>query len=966
MIKFSQIEKKILEFWDKNKIFEKSLKKEHPKGDFIFYDGPPFATGSPHYGHIVASLMKDIAPRYYTMRGYRVERKWGWDCHGLPIENIVEQELKLNSRKDIEELGVDKFNESCRSKVLLYAEEWKKVIHRLGRWVDIENDYKTMDKDFMESVWWVFKTLWDEDLIYEDYKSMHICPRCETTLSQSEVSQGYLDVKDLAVTVKFELENEPGTYILAWTTTPWTLPGNTALALGEEIDYVRIKSATNKKEFYIISKVYYEENKEKFGEITKELKGKDLIDKKYKPLFDYFLNKDLENKENLYTIHIADFVTAEDGTGIVHIAPAFGEDDMNLGKQKNLAFIQHVKMNGQFTEDVVDFAGEEVRPKQDSQQTDKRIIKYLEEKNLLFDKEEYEHSYPHCWRCDTPLLNYATSSLFVRVTQIKQKLLENAKKIHWVPIHLKKGRFGKWLEGARDWSISRQRFWGSVIPLWICEKCGEKHVFGSIQELEEISGEKINDLHKHFVDKISFKCKKCSGKMKRTPDVLDCWFESGSMPYAQMHYPFENKEKFENNFPAEFIAEGVDQTRAWFYYLHVLSTAIKNKPAYKNVVANGIVLDSNGKKMAKKLRNYPDPMKVMENYGSDAMRYYFAASSVMKAEDLNFSEEELKEQIRFFTTLYNVFTFYQMFETNEVRKSKKQNSLNILDQWILAKVNVLTENITERMNKYDINSVREIPEFINDLSVWYIRRSRNRFKNEDNMDKQEALIVLHYVLLRLSFLMAPFMPFFAEYLYKELKGEKESVHLENWPSPDKNLIKENILSQMEIIRKICELGHNLRAQAGIRVRQPLSQIVISGVKISKELEELIKAELNIKEVVFTEKLPSGKIWQINQETETKVAINTEINSELKKQGILRELVRQINSLRKQAGLTKDDLIEVYYQVNNKEIEEVLDKYQKELKKETVSKAITKGSSDDVLVQKQVKIEEELIVLVLKK
>ncbi|GAF80499.1 unnamed protein product, partial [marine sediment metagenome] len=478
-----EIEKRILEFWNKNKIFEKSLKKKSPKGDFVFYDGPPFATGTPHYGHIVASLIKDIVPRYWTMQGYRVERKWGWDCHGLPIENIVEEELKLKDKKDIEKTGVDKFNETCRSKVLTYAKEWQKVVGRLGRWVDMDNAYKTMDLDYMESIWWVFKQLWDKKLIYKGHKSMHVCPRCETTLSQSEVTQGYKDVKDIAVTIKFELEDEPGTFVLAWTTTPWTLIGNVALAVNKDIDYVKFKY---KDEIYITSKKDFDDYDK--GKILKKFKGKELVGKKYKPLFNYY------SEENLYTIQSADFVDVEEGTGIVHIAPAFGEDDINLGREKNLPFIQHVNMDGRIKKQAKDFAGLEVRPKDDSLSTDKKIVNYLGKK--VFFKEEYTHSYPHCWRCDSPLLNYATDSWFVNVLKIKDEILENAKDINWVPKHVKEGRFGKWLEGIKDWSISRQRFWGSVMPIWICDKCDEKEIFGSIKELEKASGAKIKDLHK--------------------------------------------------------------------------------------------------------------------------------------------------------------------------------------------------------------------------------------------------------------------------------------------------------------------------------------------------------------------------------------------------------------------------------------------------------------------------------------
>jgi isoleucyl-tRNA synthetase len=625
--KHLELEAKVRAFWEANGIFEQSVQKDAPNGEFVFYDGPPFATGTPHYGHIVSSLMKDVVPRYWTMNGYSVSRRWGWDCHGLPIENIVEKELGISNKRQIIEMGVDKFNEICRTKVLSYIDAWREMVRKLGRWVDMDNDYKTLDLFFMESVWWVFKQLYDKDLIYEGYRSMFICPRCETTLSQSEVSEGYKDIKDLSVVVKFELVDEPNTFVLAWTTTPWTLPGNVALAVNPEMDYIKVDTGTEK---LIISKLEHEK-KSVDSNVIETIKGKNLVGKKYKPLFDYYsVDEKLPNRENGWKIYAADFVTEGEGTGIVHIAPAFGEDDLNLGKKENLPFVQHVGMDGVMKAEIKDFAGLHVKPIEDVAATDVAIIKYLAAKNLLFAKEKYEHSYPHCWRCDTPLINYATSSWFVAVTKIKDKMLETAKEINWSPDYIKEGRFGNWLEGARDWSISRQRFWASVMPIWRCDDCKEIRVFGSVKELEEASGQSVTDLHKHIVDKIELPCK-CGKTMKRIPDVLDTWFDSGSMPFAQMHYPFENEERFKNNFPAKFIAEGIDQTRCWFYYLHVIASALEEKPAFLNVIVNGTVLAEDGKKMSKKLSNYPDTNLVFDKYGADALRAYMLAAPVMQA-----------------------------------------------------------------------------------------------------------------------------------------------------------------------------------------------------------------------------------------------------------------------------------------------------------------------------------------------
>ncbi|MDD5071194.1 MAG: isoleucine--tRNA ligase [Patescibacteria group bacterium] len=966
------MEEEILNFWEKNRIFEKSVKNPpRPQGgksplppfakggikDYVFYDGPPFATGTPHYGHIVASLMKDIVPRYWTMKGFRIERKWGWDCHGLPIENIVEKEMGTKSKKDIEEKGIDKFNEQCCSKVLEYAKDWEKAIRRMGRWVDMKNSYRTMDLDYMESIWWVFKELWNKELIYKDYRSMHICPRCETTLSQSEVAEGYKMVKDLSVIVKFEItnktpltpayrtgrpllkggENEAKVYLLAWTTTPWTLIGNVALAIGEDIDYRMVES---EGEYYIFANEMLPEIQEKSGKkfkmITK-IKSEELIGEKYKPLFDYYTkDKNLENLENGWKVYAADFVTTEEGTGIVHIAPAFGEDDMNLGKDKNLPFIQHVGMDGVIKDEAKDFAGLHVKPADDITATDVEIIKYLAKKGLLFAKEKYEHSYPHCWRCDTPLLNYATSSWFVNITKIKPRMLELAKKINWTPKHIKAGRFGNWLEGARDWSISRQRFWASVIPIWECDKCDKRKVIGSVKELEDLGGEKVDDLHKHIVDKITFACD-CGGKMTRVPDVLDCWFESGSMPYAQMHYPFANKEKFEKNFPAEFIAEGIDQTRAWFYYLHAIATGIKDSHAFKNVIANGIVLAEDGKKMAKKLQNYPDPMEVMEKYGADPLRYYLCASPVMKADNINFSEKDMAEQTRFFNILLNVLSFYKMFAVDlKVENLEKKDLVNVLDKWITARLEQTKQIITEKMDNYDLQAIREIPIFINDLSTWYVRRSRDRFKGEDEADKMRALKTLRRTLYHLARIMAPFMPFTAEHIYQELGADVESVHLKEWPEVRKEWIDEKVLQEMEQVRKIVELGLAERDKAVIKVRQPLQKLKAKSEKLKAEYVELIKDELNVKEVEFVE---GGELA---------VELDTEMTPELVAEGIKRELVRTINNLRKETGMTIQDRAVIYYETENKEIREVFEKFGEEIKKDTLADEIRIGGEGKVV------------------
>ena len=980
-VSFPKMEEKILKFWDEEKIFEESVEQRPADKPYSFYDGPPFATGTPHYGHIVASAIKDTVPRYFAMKGFRVERKWGWDCHGLPIENIAEKELGITHKKEILELGVEKFNEICRSKVLEYVEEWKSVIRRFGRWADMENAYRTMDRDFMESVWWVFKELWDKGLVYESYRTMYICPRCETTLSQSEVAEGYRMVKDLAVTVKLELIDEPGTFLLAWTTTPWTLPGNTALAVGRDIKYVKIakfgrvvtdeqsigkEKVESEASFYVSKEIFLREAKEEnpgiytwrkgnesdFYEILETIKGEKLVGRSYKPLFDYYSEDEkLENRDNGWKIYAADFVTTDMGTGIAHEAPAFGEEDMELSKKVHLPWIQHIGMDGIMKAEVRDFAGLPVKPKDDPQATDVAIIKYLAHNGLLFAKEKYEHSYPHCWRCDTPLLNYATSSWFVKVTEIKPKMLELAENISWSPEHIKKGRFGKWLEGARDWSISRQRFWASVMPLWRCQ-CGEMKVFGSVADLETASGKTIEDLHKHIVDQITIPCGKCERDMERVPDVLDTWFDSGSMPYAQFHYPFENKEKFEQLFPAQFIAEGIDQTRAWFYYQHVIGTAIKEQSAFQNVIVNGIVLAEDGKKMSKKLKNYPDPMEVIEKYGADALRFYLLSSPIVSAENLNFSEKDLGETSRnVFRMLWNSYSFFTTYASIDNWEPKKNApvSENILDRWMLSELQMLIREATSSMEQYELSrATRAFLPFIDHLSNWYIRRSRKRFwKSEDDTDKEQAYQTLHTVLVTLSKLMAPFTPFLSEEMYKNLTGEK-SVHLADYPEANEKLIDEKLNAEMKSARHLVTLGLKERADAGIKVRQPLYRAWIHE-ELGDEMEEILKEELNVKGIL------------VDKNVET-LKVDTTLDDTLKLEGEAREIIRAIQEGRKKAGFNVEDRIALGYTGK----ENVFGKWSDEIAKEVLAISVRNEATPDAEYSETIDLEGEAFAFTLKR
>jgi isoleucyl-tRNA synthetase len=923
------------------------------------------------------------------MQGYRVERKWGWDCHGLPVENIIEKELNLQSKKDILNYGIDAFNEACRDTVLKYAAEWKIVVERMGRWVDMEHDYKTMDVSFMESVWWVFSELWNNGLIYEGYKAMHICPRCVTPLSNFEVTQGYKDVTDISVYAKFKIKDfrlkikdidvdEP-VYALAWTTTPWTLPGNVLLAVGNDISYSIVKTDTGN--FIVASDLVGSVIPAETIHTRTEISGKDLVGLEYEPLFPYYAET-----KNAFRVVAADFVTTADGTGIVHIAPAFGEDDYQVGVREEVPLVQHVTMEGKMVPGVTEFAGMDVKPKDDPTKTDIEIIKWLAHNDKLFAKKKLTHSYPHCWRCDTPLLNYATSSWFVRVTDLKDELLANNVKTNWIPDHVKDGRFGKWLEGARDWAISRSRFWGTPLPVWRCEgdneentnnktqKCGEIVVIGSVEELEKLSGKKITDLHKHLIDPVTLPCAKCGGVMKRIPDVLDCWFESGSMPYGEVHYPFENKTKFEAGFPARFIAEGQDQTRGWFYTLHVLATALTRgkkpsipgvgaTPAFKNVIVNGIVLAEDGKKMSKRLKNYPDPMVVLEKYGADAMRYYLVSSPVMYAESLNFSEAGVREMYnKVVNMLWNVVTFYLTYAESGIRNPEPGISTNVLDKWILAKLNSLVKEVTVQMESYHLaEASRPIMVFIDELSTWYLRRSRDRFKGVDEGDKQAALATMHEVLLTLSKVMAPFTPFIAERIYLEISDKqyeidrdsarKESVHLEAWPVVDEKMIDEKVLADMAVARKVVEMGLALRAEAGVKVRQPLSQLAINNEQLTIELKQIIADELNVKEVVSAKELTHDG-WKIKEDGGVIVMLNVELTDELKKEGLLREVVRTVNQMRKDAGLTVQDTITLIYKTEDAVLKSVFTDYADQLKKQILAVNIEWGDGVDMVVDER--------------
>lgn len=1093
--KAAEREEKILAFWNEQNVFQKTLTKEAPKGNYVFYDGPPFATGLPHYGHILGSTAKDVIGRYQTMQGFRVPRRWGWDCHGLPIENIVEKDLGISGHVEIENLGVEKFVEHARSKVLTYVSEWKKTVDRIGRWVDFDGGYKTMDTTFIESVWWALGELHAKGLIYEGVRVLAYCPRCETPIAKSEIAMdnSYKDISDITVYVTFELVDEPGTHLVAWTTTPWSLPGDTALAINGEAIYVKAKI---EGAFYVVAKdraaaVF----KDKQYEVVEEFPGAQLVGKKYIPPFDYFANDEviLSNPKS-WTVVAADFVTTTDGTGIAHEAPAFGEDDANLAKKEGLPFLIHVTPEGKFTSAVKDFAGMSIKPKSSEKDghmaADIEIIKYLAAKGLLFRKEKIVHSYPHCYRCDTPLFYYALPSWFVNVQNVKSHMLESVKTMEWIPSHLKDGRFNHTMESAPDWTISRNRYWASPLPIWKSEtgkllfvnsiadlksktkKSGNRyfamrhgygqhmdagvvsgldhdsyhlteegkqgifaqtealkkdgitkiiasplirtqetaklaagilgipesaivtdlrlreydfgewdgkpwqdyvayrkeHVIGYDQKLggsslletkqrfgefmydiesqfenenilivthgiffetvaavvegadnarsleilfTEFTGHRIQpaeireipfvplphnaryelDLHRPYIDAITL-VDESGAEYTRIPEVIDCWFESGSMPFAQDHYPFANKEWKENNFPAGFVAEYIAQTRTWFYYTHVISTILFGHAPFEHVVTTGTLLAEDGQKMSKSKGNFPDPWILFDKYGVDPLRLYLMSSPLMKGEDANFSEKTVQEiASKIIGRLDNVVSFYELYRDPALETAQMAQPTNVLDVWVLSRLNQLVAEVTKGMEAYDMaESTRSFDLFVDDLSTWYLRRSRDRIKDGEAEAKQ----TLYTVLKTVATVLAPFTPFTAEDIWQRLKHESdpESVHLAVWPVVT-NSSSEEVLTAMKSTRDLCAAGHMLRQKSNIPVRQPLAIFFVTEF-LGEMYQEIIKDELNVKALAKAES----------------VSFDTTITPELKQEGEYRELVREVQELRKTEGLTPSDRISV--------------------------------------------------------
>ncbi len=955
---FNDLEKEILKTWDEGEIFEKSLEQTKSGEPYIFYDGPPFATGLPHYGSILPSVIKDAIPRYQTMKGRYVRRRWGWDCHGLPIENLVEKNLKISGKKQIEEIGIERFNHVCRDNVLNFAQEWGKTINRIARWVDFDNSYKTMDTTYMESVWWGLKQTWDKGLIYEDRKVLLYCSRCETPISNFEVAMdnSYRDITEESVYAKFkiiprqrirdDLINDK-TFALAWTTTPWTLPGNTALNIGPDIAYVMIEHESGER--YILAKERLSIIEGSY-EIIMEFPARSLEGLEYEPLYQGVI-PDAHNEApagyptlvggsfaRAHRIYLADFVTITDGTGIVHNAAMYGEEDYQLAKEKELPRVDMLDNKGQY----LPIAPEHLRGVF-FKDADPLVLKDLAEKGLVYKTEHYTHSYPHCYRCSTPLFYNALPAWFISVQKVKEQMIELNKGVNWYPEHLKFGRFQQGIENAPDWNISRNRYWATPLPFWKCENSECRHVMcvESIKDLQEkatnfaevypafkgnVSNLEEIDLHKPYIDGIMLKCEKCGGVSRRVPEVVDCWVESGSMPFADLHYPFENQELFKNRFPSDFVTEYIPQTRAWFYVMHVLSTILFGQAPFKNVMTTGTILGEDGTKMSKSKGNYPDANIVIEKYGADALRFYLLTSPVTAGEDVAFSEKNVQEVNRKLSLIfYNVWTFYRMYEKGKISDAilDAASLTHILDKWIMAKLNQTGFEVTKYLDNYDtVRAGKAVLEFVNELSTWYVRRSRDRMKGDNEQSKQ-ALQTLGYVLVQTTKLLAPFMPFLSDFIYRDVTGG-ESVHLVSWQQF--NEIENPILGQMEALREIVETGLSLRKDFNLKVRQPLAELeyhITNNAMLSPELEKVLAEELNVKIVSGRSDFVAKNGWAYKENVNFKMALNTVLTDELRAEGLARELERQVQDLRKKSGLKVGDLVDVYYNTTSEKLEPAL-------------------------------------------
>lgn len=943
-----EYEKDLVKQWKQNRTFERSVEMRPKENSYVFYDGPPFITGVPHHGTLLSSVVKDAIPRYQTMQGKRVERRWGWDCHGLPAETFTEKKLGITDRQDIgTKVSLEDYIKANRENMVQTGSAWEDTIDRIGRWVDFKGAYRTMDKEYMESVWWAFKELYDKGKIYEGERVLMYCTRDATPLSKAEVTMdagSYQDVTDPSVYVKFKL-SDSDTHLLAWTTTPWTLLANTAVAVNQDFEYVEVQLADERfvlaKE--LLGKVLTDEKHQPLDfEVVRALKGSELVGKSYEPLF-------TDRGEGAHKIWHADYVSAEDGTGIVHLAPAYGEEDFIMAQENGVPVVHVLDESGTYTEG--DWKGANVW------EINKTIAKSLHERGVVWKIDYIRHSYPHCYRCDTRLMYRAHPSWFMDIQgQKPQMLIENTEKVNWFPEHIKHGRFEKTVQAAPDWNLSRDRFWASAMPVWKgTDKDGNEHVkvVGSYAELKELSGVELEDYHRPWVDDVEFDID--GVHYKRIEKVMDCWFESGSMPFAQFHYPFENKEKFEANFPGDFIVEYVGQVRAWFYYMHAVNVGLFGHNAFKNVIVTGNLMGNDGYKLSKSRGNYTDPNELMDQYSADSLRYLILSSPVLNGEDFAVRDKEVGDVARKLSMVWNMYDFFTMYaevdgwEWDGKHEDPSELCKNPLDRWIISRVHEFTQEVAGHMDGYDIPSaMKPILPFIDDASNWYVRRSRRRFwKSEDDSDKNEAYRTLHYVLVQLSMVLAPFTPFLAEELYQKLTGG-ESVHLLDWP--EVGHVNELELDRMKFVRDVINEGLSQRAAAGIKVRQPLSELFIKGApgifdieddSTRLEYEAILKDELNIKAV-----------WYNNHDVDLDITLDLTITPELKREGMAREVIRNVQSARKQAGLQVDDRIKLSLKTDDDELQKAIGEHIETIKMETLAEEITDvtdGFSSDATI-----------------
>jgi isoleucyl-tRNA synthetase len=850
-------EARVLKFWKENDVFKRSEKQREGGPEFVFYDGPPTANGRPHPGHVLTRVIKDIYPRYKAMKGFHVERKAGWDTHGLPVEIEIEKKHGISGKKQIEEFGVERFIQECKDSVFTYENVWREMSERIGYWVDMDNPYMTLSEEFIESVWSLLKQIFDKGYLYQGHRVSPYCPHCETTLSSHEVAQGYKDVKDLSVTAKFRLldtDGEVPTFILAWTTTPWTLPSNVALAVNPDLEYVLFHSAEHNENYWVAKDL-----KDNFMKPEDSLlatkRGSELEGLKYEPLFTY-----LKAEGKKHIVVLSNHVTAESGTGVVHMAPAFGEDDYRVCRDNDLVFCNFVDLSGHFTDDVTDFAGRFVK----DEDTNVDIVKLLVKKGLVFDKHKHEHSYPHCWRCDTPLLYYAIDSWFIKTTAVKEQMIENSRKVNWMPEHIKEGRFGNFLDNMIDWNLSRSRYWGTPLPVWVCDKCNHMHCVGSKAELKELAGTLPKELHKPYVDDITWACT-CGGTMRRVPEVIDAWFDSGSMPFGQLHYPFENHEAFKRLYPADFISEAIDQTRGWFYSLLAVSTIITGQAPYKNVLVLGHVLDENGKKMSKSKGNAIDPFEALDMHGADALRFYFLSNTQPWNSQRFYHKAVSESKAKFVDLLQNVHAFYALYASidgfNPAEHHVPVAERPLMDRWMMARLHETIRVIDKALDAYDGTAgARALQDLVNETSTWYVRRNRDRFwASGMEKDKVAAFLTLYEVLATVSKLAAPFTPFIAEDIYQNVvrsafENEPVSVHLCDFPTADEALIDETLLSEMGQVLRAVETARHLRNESKIKTRQPLSTMYLPKAQeaVLGKFTDILADELNVKEVVFVD------------------------------------------------------------------------------------------------------------------